>query len=83
MHGVKDIQYCTLYREGCSYRVQRTIPGKGNHIFTFLVFNFFAGSRQLVVMNRDRIFKLLKGQCQEIFCFWFFHESVSPQLLTT
>jgi hypothetical protein len=21
----------------------------------------------------------LKGQCQEIFCFWFFHESVSPQ----
>ncbi len=22
----------------------------------------------------------LKGQCHEIFCFWFFHESVSPQL---
>ncbi len=21
----------------------------------------------------------LKGQCQEIFCFWFFYESVSPQ----
>ncbi len=21
----------------------------------------------------------LKGQCHEIFCFWFFHESVSPQ----
>ena len=20
----------------------------------------------------------LKGQCHEIFCFWFFHESVSP-----
>jgi hypothetical protein len=23
--------------------------------------------------------KELKGQCHEIFCFWFFHESVSPQ----
>ncbi len=22
---------------------------------------------------------LLKGQCHEIFCFWFFYESVSPQ----
>jgi hypothetical protein len=22
----------------------------------------------------------LKGQCHEIFCFWFFHESVSPSL---
>ena len=22
---------------------------------------------------------ILKGQCHEIFCFWFFHESVSPQ----
>jgi hypothetical protein len=23
--------------------------------------------------------KELKGQCHKIFCFWFFHESVSPQ----
>jgi hypothetical protein len=23
--------------------------------------------------------KGLKGQCHEIFCFWFFYESVSPQ----
>jgi hypothetical protein len=23
--------------------------------------------------------KGLKGQCYEIFCFWFFHESFSPQ----
>ncbi len=23
--------------------------------------------------------RLLKGQCHEIFCFWFFHESVFPQ----
>ena len=22
---------------------------------------------------------MLKGQCHEIFCFWFFHQSVSPQ----
>jgi hypothetical protein len=29
--------------------------------------------------TRDLIFKLLKGQCHEIFCFWFFYESVSPQ----
>jgi hypothetical protein len=24
----------------------------------------------------------LKGQCHEIFCFWFFHESVSPKTLS-
>jgi hypothetical protein len=24
-------------------------------------------------------FNLLKGECHEIFCFWFFHESVCPQ----
>jgi hypothetical protein len=24
----------------------------------------------------------LKGQCHEIFCFWFFHESVSPKPLS-
>ncbi len=29
-----------------------------------------------------RIFRqisILKGQCHEIFCFWFFYESVTPQ----
>ncbi len=25
------------------------------------------------------IIKNLKGQCHEIFCFWFFYESVTPQ----
>jgi hypothetical protein len=31
--------------------------------------------------NFSRIFLILplKGQCHEIFCFWFFHQSVSPQ----
>jgi hypothetical protein len=24
-------------------------------------------------------FLLLKGQCHELFCFWFFHKSVFPQ----
>jgi hypothetical protein len=28
---------------------------------------------------KDRFYIDLKGQCHEIFCFWFFHESVSPQ----
>ncbi len=26
--------------------------------------------------------KDIKGQCHEIFCFWFFHESVSPKPLS-
>ncbi len=34
-----------------------------------LVVSFFFGS-------------VLKGQCHEIFCFWFFHESVSPKPLS-
>jgi hypothetical protein len=25
------------------------------------------------------VYAALKGQCHEIFCFWFFYESVSPQ----
>jgi hypothetical protein len=31
--------------------------------------------------TRIRLFSAvtLKGQCHEIFCFWFFYESVSPQ----
>jgi hypothetical protein len=27
----------------------------------------------------DVFISFLKGQCHEIFCFWFFYESVSPQ----
>jgi hypothetical protein len=38
-------------------------------------------SRLSRLAARDHIFKLLKGQCHEIFCFKFFHESPSPKPL--
>jgi hypothetical protein len=35
--------------------------------------------QKICILSRDTV--LLKGQCQEIFCFRFFHESSSPKLL--
>jgi hypothetical protein len=35
--------------------------------------------KQHKIRQSSRAFVPLKGQCHEIFCFWFFHESVSPQ----
>ncbi len=32
----------------------------------------------LLLLRHNKMYRL-KGQCHEIFCFWFFHESVSLQ----
>jgi hypothetical protein len=35
--------------------------------------------RQLLCQSSQTRPEELKGQCHEIFCFWFFHELVSPE----
>jgi hypothetical protein len=36
----------------------------------------------VLYLAETEILYVLKGQCHEIFCFWFFHESVSPKALS-
>ncbi len=43
-------------------------------VINLFFFNYLLVLRTILLLS-------LKGQCQEIFCFWFFHESVSPKPL--
>jgi hypothetical protein len=47
--------------------------------FTLACFKSMEGVNLLIWHCRRMRQACLKGQCHEIFCFWFFHESVSPQ----
>ncbi len=60
---------CLSARQYCSVKTTRKQIRKGFYYVHVFCFKFLS----------LHIYLPLKGQCHEIFCFWFFHESVSPQ----